>query len=286
MRLRLEYDVRVGDETGSLLEVSDGQVLWTRHIIGAAEEAEAKDGDTPSTAEPQAAESAPTTEAPPPGQLPATNSTETKKQDNVRITRRDVGKIRKAGLENPNVPERVLIVELGLGGLPALLASIEDNMQFSTVHEEQIDGQSVTVIEGTWTQASFERFGGKSANQRLPDHIPEKVRIYFDSATLFPRRILYLKQDLVRSFFRPMLTLDFVNVALDGPIDEMAFHFEPPEGVIPNDITELYLKQLAAGAPKFEPVEGAEPQPGGEQQPAAEQPQGETAAPADQPTQN
>jgi hypothetical protein len=76
--------------------------------------------------------------------------------------------------------------------------------------------------------------------------------LYFDRDTLFPRRILYLKRHPVRDFSRPMLTLDFVNVLLDAPVDELAFHFEPPEGIVPNDITELYLKQLAAGARRFD----------------------------------
>ncbi|MBM3968827.1 MAG: hypothetical protein FJ302_03045 [Planctomycetes bacterium] len=34
LRLRLEFQVKVGDTEGSILEVCDGQVLWTRHKVG------------------------------------------------------------------------------------------------------------------------------------------------------------------------------------------------------------------------------------------------------------
>ena len=34
LRLRLEFQVKLGDTEGSILEVCDGQVLWTRHQIG------------------------------------------------------------------------------------------------------------------------------------------------------------------------------------------------------------------------------------------------------------
>ena len=35
LKLRLEFQVKLGDTEGSVLEVCDGQVLWTRHHIGA-----------------------------------------------------------------------------------------------------------------------------------------------------------------------------------------------------------------------------------------------------------
>ncbi len=34
LRLRLEFQVKLGDTEGSILEVCDGQVLWTRHKVG------------------------------------------------------------------------------------------------------------------------------------------------------------------------------------------------------------------------------------------------------------
>lgn len=271
MRLRLEYHIQVGGEEGSLLEVSDGQVLWTRHTIGAdqtkqPEEDEATQAGSPADETGEAGQ-----------QTEAADEPQSKSHDNVRITRRDIAKIRKAAAENQNVPERVLTVELGLGGLPALLASLEESIQFNTVQEERIDSQVFTVVEGGWTLESLQKFNSQDPNARLPDHVPERVRLYFDGDTLFPRRIQYLKRDAVRSFFRPMLTLDFVNVLLDGPIDEMAFQFVPPEGVLANDITELYLRQLAAGAKRFEtpsdgqpPAEDVDLSPGAEDPPAAE----------------
>ena len=34
LKLRLEFQAKLGDTEGSILEVCDGQVLWTRHQIG------------------------------------------------------------------------------------------------------------------------------------------------------------------------------------------------------------------------------------------------------------
>lgn len=287
MRLRLEYFVRVGSEAGSLLEVCDGQVLWTRHIIGEKDADETDSDDTEpeadngtaeavkSAAPETAADGSDTAQASPADE--SNDKGESDSQENIRITRRDIDKIRKAAAENQNVPERVLIVELGLGGLPALLASIEESIQFNTISEERIDSQVFTVVEGGWTLEALQAFGAKDAAARLADHVPERVRIYFDRDTLFPRRILYLKRHPERDFFRPMLTLDFVNVLLDGPVDEMAFQFVPPEGVLANDITELYLRRLASGAKRFDAPGEGEPsaEPGDNGQDAEQTPSGE-----------
>jgi len=268
MRLRLEYQIQVGTEVGSLTEVSDGQVLWTQHIIGKNESEESEGAEETAVVEEAVEQQDDSSDPNSPTELdplgnPTDESESKKPDDNIRVTRRDIDKIRKAAAENQNVPDRVLTVELGLGGLPALMASLEEAMQFTTVKEERIDGQTFTVVEGGWTVESLRQFGAVNTTQRLPDHIPDKVRLYFDRDTLFPRRILYLKRHPVRDFPRPMLTLDFVNVLLDAPVDELAFHFEPPEGIVPNDITELYLKQLAAGARRFDtPTEGDAPAAG------------------------
>jgi len=165
--------------------------------------------------------------------------------DDVRITRRDVREILNAAVAG-NVPESMLKAELGLGGLSGLLASLESNMDFEAAETETIASTQFLVIEGKWNSAFLKRWQSKSTDvspPRLPDYVPDRVRVYFDGND-FPRRILYLKQPKDSKIFRPMVTLDFNNVVLNAPVSEDRFHFVAPDGVYPEDVTKQYLQQL------------------------------------------
>lgn len=199
LRLRLELTVKAGSLTGTVLEVCDGQVLYTQYSVG----------DTP------------------------------------RITRRDVKQILEASKAALKTPENQLVAELGLGGLPSLLASVENTMSFSKAREETIDGQAFTVLEGTWGKefmAQWKAVNKKS--ERLPEHIPDAVRIYFDGKTLLPRRFVYLKQASDKSPPRPMVTLDFLDLVLNAPLSDDEFYFVPPDNVPQDDVTRSYLDRL------------------------------------------
>lgn len=210
LRLRLELTVKAGSLTGTILEVCDGQVLYTQYSLG----------DTP------------------------------------RITRRDVKQILEATKTATKNPESQLVAELGLGGLPALLASVEQAMKFAKTREETIDGQTFTVLEGAWGKDFMDQW--KAVNkkaERLPEHIPDSVRIYLDSKTLLPRRFVYLKQPTEKGTPRPMVTLDFVDLVLNAPLNDDEFYYVPPDGINPDDITHAYLERLR---PKGQPAQTSE----------------------------
>jgi len=226
-RLRLEYRVVVGDCEGVLIEVCDGQVLRTSKEIRRAREA----GST----------------APPP------------KAMEIQVTRKDVEKILKA-VETENVPpEAVLQAELGLGGIPTLLSSLERTMQFDARREETFQDHKYVVIQGHWKDEYLQKLGkqlGQSAQIFTP-FMPEQVRIYFDEETLFPSRILYLKQaTLEPRTYRAVMSLEFTDVRLDQPIDPQEFRYVGPRDVGEVDETNLYLKtieNLRAAANEVEP---------------------------------
>ena len=197
LKLRLDFKVQVGSTEGSLLEVCDGGVLWTRH----------RSGETSS------------------------------------ITRRDVRQILRAA--NGKIASNVLVAEMGLGGLPALLASLDDAMLFTGYREEDIDGRAFTMIEGSWQPEFLEQLKSGNKENRLPQHVPDVVRIWFDRETLFPRRIMYLRSPEGRHRSRPMITLDFLDVVLNAPVDDDEFYFVPPDGVVPRDVTNEYLQRLS-----------------------------------------
>ena len=171
LKLRLEFQVKLGGTEGSLLEVCDGQVLWSRQTIG---------GQT-------------------------------------QVTRRDVRQILEVAAENRTMPKIMLQAELGLGGLPAMLAALENTMVFTSMKQEEVDQQQFTVIEGKWKDEYRRQFQGGAAAEKdapLPEFIPDRIRIFLSEGTLFPRRILYLKHRVKQNTFRPMVSLDFTNVKL------------------------------------------------------------------------
>ncbi|WP_417391604.1 LolA family protein [Gimesia sp.] len=202
LKLRLEFQVQSqtaeGKPVGTLLEICDGQVLWTEHTI----------------------------------------------KGNSRVTRRDVQAILNQAELNPQAQSNMLVAELGLGGLPGLLASIQKNMNFVSVSERTISGKTLTVLNGVWKDEFLAQWkgGDPAAPVELPAYVPDAVRIYLDQESLFPRRIVYLKK--TKDSLQSIVTLDFSKVILDSPISETEFAYEPPDGVFPVDITKQYLQQL------------------------------------------
>ena len=218
LKLRLEYDLLVGNTEAHLVEVCDGQILWTHQTIGAEE----------------------------------------------RVTRRNVRQILTAASSAGKTPQNLLTAELGLGGLPGLLAGIQKSVQLEKQWEQDVNEQTFVVIEGGWKMNFRSKFIGEDArsDQPLPAFVPDQVRIYFEQDSLFPRRILYLKR-LEDGTRRPMVTLDFVDVRWDVELADDAFNYTPPEKVARQDVTQAYIN-------RFSPPQ---------QEPAAE-------APAEQPATN
>jgi hypothetical protein len=210
LKLRLEYQLQVGKTKGSLLEVCDGQMLYSRQRIGKTD----------------------------------------------RITRRDVIAILGAAAKNRNVPKAELLSELGLGGLPALLASLERSFDFIPQPGKTVDGTPFSILEGGWNAEYLDRLKRQSPIAgELPSYVPDRVRIYFDS-NLFPRRILYLKQIPGRTTYRPMVTVDFKDVVLKAQVNSDDFNYIPPDSVTPEDVTQYYLQQLLGNQNKDETKKG------------------------------
>lgn len=199
LKLRLEFSVKLpGGAQGSLLEVSDGERLWSQL------------------------------------ELPGSK----------RVTRRDVRQI-LAALEDARLqPGRAPAANLALGGLPALLASLQRSMQFDALKEETLDGHAVVVLQGRWKNDILARFGATPEAGELPPQVPDLVRIYFAADTQFPEKLLYLKRLPEKKSYRPLVELQFRNVVLDGPLDEREFDFTPPDNIEPEDITRQYIEQL------------------------------------------
>lgn len=198
LKLRLEYEVTLGSTEGKLLEVCDGQLLWSQQAIG-------------------------------------------KEQ---RVTRRNVRQILEAAAAAERTSETLLRAELGLGGLPGMMASIQKSVQFEKQWEQDYDGQEFIVIDGSWKPELRSKFVGPNADAEkpLPSFVPDRIRVYFEKSSMFPRRILYLKKAEPSKSLRPMVSLDFTDVMTNQPVEETSFSFKAPENVDRQDITDDYLR--------------------------------------------
>ena len=207
LRLRLELTVipetTEGRVEGSLMEVCNGTILWTRYQVG----------------------------------------------QQTRITRRDVSQILNASKTNGQI--NLSTVELGLGGLPALLASLDRWMRFDSVTQEEIIGKNgtkkFTVLSGAWKEACLKDLLLKMSKQHLPEHVPDSVRVYLEPESLFPRRIAFMKRHGSQN--EALVELDLFDIVLNGPLDEHQFEYAPPDGARPVDVTTEYLQQLQSAAP-------------------------------------
>ncbi|MFK7820882.1 MAG: hypothetical protein AB8G99_19365 [Planctomycetaceae bacterium] len=172
--------------------------------------------------------------------------TEWKTNDTARVERRDLQEIAKAveGDQRWQSPEQ-LMADLGLGGVPALLTSLQKRMVFQGVRDQEVDGKPFVVVQGRWSEEQLKRFNAQDPDPILPPHVPEYVRVFFEKKTMFPRRIMFLKRHPVpqQRLARPMVTLDLTNVELNGPVDPDLFRFAG-DSKNQNDTTEDFIKAL------------------------------------------
>jgi hypothetical protein len=153
--------------------------------------------------------------------------------------------------------------DIGLGGLSALLASLERAMIFDSIREEEHDGQKFRVVQGVWKPdylADLQTKLGGMAPQ-LAVFLPERVRIYFEAESLFPVRILYLKlASQERRSYRAMLSLEFHDVEFDVMLPADAFTYRVPPGVQQKDDTDDFIQLLKASqGPPSPPAEATAP---------------------------
>lgn len=211
-KYRLEYTTNLGQMQGQFVEVCDGQVIHTRRII---------------------------------------TKTELNSQPLVREqSRRDLQPILRATRRHNDIPEVLQAAEVGLGGLPAVLASLERCMTFDAVREDDIEGQAVTIIRGSWKTERREELLialGPLAGQ-LAGMMPDQVRVAFDRQTQLPRQIMYLQiASAERKTFRPMLVVDILDPEIGIAVSEQNFTLPTAPGLQEKDETESFLK-LIAGA--------------------------------------
>jgi outer membrane lipoprotein-sorting protein len=134
-----------------------------------------------------------------------------------------------------------------MGGVAALLASLERTMTFDAMKEDDSDGHQRTIIQGRWKKEIASAFK-RDKEGGLPAFIPDLVRLYINTKTLFPEKVLYLKKIPTKKTYKQLVSLEFRNVQFDGSVDEKAFLFDIPPGAVPEDVTKQYMDRLTPQA--------------------------------------
>jgi hypothetical protein len=180
--------------------------------------------------------------------------------ESTQVTLRDIKQIATAVADEPSFADSGHHLELGLGGLAGLMRSLQRTMQFDHLRKEGDGDATFVVIQGKW-KSDYAAQWKKGPEDDLPAYVPDLLRIYFDAESQFPRRFLYLKRLPDKETYRPIVRLDFQDVQFDQELDDSVFEYTPPEGLVPDDITQQYIEQLKRrnSAPKDAPQGGQTP---------------------------
>lgn len=171
-----------------------------------------------------------------------------KNGDAVRVTRRNIRDILAAASATSSYDATSAAMDLGVGGLRALIARLETTMDFAPVKVVKAGDKDVYEVTGKWNERVrrevFQLPEGTVTDPR--PQVPEYVRVYVDVATMLPRRIQYLKRSLetTQKVVRPLLTLDIRNLVINESVDDQVFVFTAPEKATEEDLTQQVIEMI------------------------------------------
>ena len=174
------------------------------------------------------------------------------------ITRVDLRRLRKDAnsAEEPPAPGAAVaqIVKHDdwsrYGGLPMLVASLNEHFDFSTGRAMQLRGREVIAVVGRWNRGSVEQMYGHAG---LPESAPRLVVVALDKETLFPLLVEYRAlgdplanaqlpdESLLPPSRRPMLKIELIDPEFDTDQPKQLFAYSRPDGVEWTDQTDLEL---------------------------------------------
>jgi hypothetical protein len=218
LQQRLEIKLQVADRLSTILQVSDGRLLWLRR------------------------------EGP----------------DGVSLGRIDLQELHAGVSESGS--NQFSTMSAGLldpGGLPRLLAGLEENFSFDTPVAARLASTPVWTVRGQWSpRALANLFPGDRERilagelpdpSRLPRQMPTSVRLVLRQADLLPLRIDFGHppsgaQENGEEPERARLEMEFYGLRRLESLDERLFEYEPGDQPV-EDLTYRYRQRLGADAP-------------------------------------
>lgn len=207
-RLRLDLAVRLENISGRLLQVSEGDILWTVYEIGGAPRVTRRDV----------------------------------KQILAAAERLNASTMIAQDLGLGGLPALLGAIEQSMDFSAPTVATIEGR-KFHV-----LQGEWKQAIRDQFQQQAQAQPVPSDKPRPLPEHVPDLVRIYLDAETSFPYRIRYLRRaSNAGAEPRPVLTIDFQDIVVNAAIDPVEFRYSAPDGANVVDLTNLYLQQLRGG---------------------------------------
>ncbi|MBC8876556.1 MAG: hypothetical protein H8E44_44575 [Planctomycetes bacterium] len=157
---------------------------------------------------------------------------------------------------------------IALGGLPRLLAGLDENFQFGPARPAQLGKRPVWITEGHWKRERLSELlpdqkeaieAGRSADlTRLSPHLPGSVQVVLGQRDLIPYRIEYRRptsgataDGSTESTERatPAVALELFDVRRRDDLQDHHFVYQPGNQPIA-DHTDLYLQNMGLLAKK------------------------------------
>ena len=217
-RLRMELKTQVGETTTSITQVCDGRHLWLRENF----------------------------------------------PDSVQLSRIDVRQVRtrleQLQLQRANqtdqtdqaiIPQLDWGANIAMGGLPRVLAAVEDSFNFSVVRRATFEDVPVWVILGQWKPEVRDKIQSRFRVRRgnLMTHMPNAVRIVLgrdEQFQYFPREIQYLRvvEGATEEFVTAtaLVTLQFYDYTRKVAMNRSQFDYQRGDQIIV-DRTQAFLEK-------------------------------------------
>lgn len=176
--------------------------------------------------------------------------------DRTRLARVDLRRVQQRAETNPpSIPSPGGPTDwISLGGLPALLSSLEQQFDFETAVADVIGTANVPVwrVEGRWLGTTQ---SGTAASDTVPSNttsastaepVPQLVRLVLgrgEPLPLFPYRVEFLRDTPTGP--APIVTLEFFEVRRTAKPDLTLFEYEPGDQPV-EDETDAFLDRLSA----------------------------------------
>jgi hypothetical protein len=267
-RLRLEMRIGAGESATELLQICDGETLWTFNAADGKRSLRRVDLD----------------------RIQAALEQQQKIGEAVQSTAgqgragQGGGNGRSADRERVARGTPIQSQSFGIGGLPWMLDGLRLNCNFTHVAPMQIGELQVLALHGSWRKEKVLRLladdekqrvsgGGEIDPDKLPAHLADQIVVYLGRDDLFPYRIDYLRsipldkkakraaesdRDAAKASptraaaassatpeFRPaapIMTLELYEVRFGGKLDRQMFTYKPGQAAI--DDTQRHLDRL------------------------------------------
>jgi len=144
-----------------------------------------------------------------------------------------------------------------LGGLPKLLAALENDFEFGKPSAAKIGEEPMISIRGTWKPEMLARLAigqddalqaGKGIDwSKMPDQVPDSVVLLLGASDLFPYRVEYHRSPegngSTPANYKTLATIEFYEVQMGAELDPLQFIFKPGDTEVA-DHTPLYMQKL------------------------------------------